>query len=144
DAAQTGGIPLRFIGEQMEVTDYGFAVQTGENPELIEMFNAGLSNVRESGEFDEIVNTHLGDRDMANADASSEGQEGSKEAEEVVADPDRTYVIGTDTTFAPFEFVGDDGEYVGIDMDLLAAIALDQGFNYEIRPLGFNAALQAV
>ena len=143
-AAQTGGIPLRFIGEQMEVTDYGFAVQTGENPELIEMFNAGLSNVRESGEFDEIVNTHLGDTDMANADPSSEGEEGSEEAEEVVADPDRTYVIGTDTTFAPFEFVGDDGEYVGIDMDLLAAIALDQGFNYEIRPLGFNAALQAV
>src|SRR5699024_12420267 len=109
-AAQTGGIPLRFIGEQMEVTDYGFAVQTDENPELIEMFNAGLSNVRESGEFDEIVNTHLGDTDMANADPSSEGEEGSEEAEEVVADPDRTYVIGTDTTFAPFEYVGDDGE----------------------------------
>ena len=140
-AAQTGGIPLRFIGEQMEITDYGFAVQTGENPELIEMFNAGLANVRESGEFAEIVKTHLGDADMVNADPSSEEEEGS---EEVVADPDRTYIIGTDTTFAPFEFVGDDGEYVGIDMDLLAAIASDQGFNYEIRPLGFNAALQAV
>ena len=29
-------------------------------------------------------------------------------------------------------------------MDLLEAIAEDQGFEYEIRPLGFNAALQAV
>lgn len=57
---------------------------------------------------------------------------------------DKTYIIATDTTFAPFEYQDDNGDFVGIDMDLLAAIAEDQGFNYEIRPLGFNAALQAV
>ena len=31
----------------------------------------------------------------------------------------RTYVIATDTTFAPFEFENDNGEMVGIDLDLL-------------------------
>ncbi|MCK2022974.1 MULTISPECIES: amino acid ABC transporter substrate-binding protein/permease [Microbacterium] len=55
-----------------------------------------------------------------------------------------TYVIGTDTTFAPFEFTNSDGELVGIDMDLLRAIADDQGFEVEIRQLGFDAALQAL
>ena len=30
----------------------------------------------------------------------------------------KTYVIATDTTFAPFEFQNDAGEYVGVDMDL--------------------------
>lgn len=55
-----------------------------------------------------------------------------------------TYVIGTDTTFAPFEFTNEDGELVGIDMDLLHAIAEDQGFEVEIRQLGFDAALQAL
>jgi His/Glu/Gln/Arg/opine family amino acid ABC transporter permease subunit len=54
------------------------------------------------------------------------------------------YVIGTDTTFAPFEFTDSDGELVGIDMDLLRAIAKDQGFEVEIRQLGFDAALQAL
>ncbi|MGO1230151.1 transporter substrate-binding domain-containing protein, partial [Glutamicibacter arilaitensis] len=54
----------------------------------------------------------------------------------------QTYVIGTDTTFAPFEF-RQDGELTGIDMDLLRAIAEDQGFEVEIRSLGFNAALAA-
>jgi polar amino acid transport system substrate-binding protein len=54
-----------------------------------------------------------------------------------------TYVIGTDTTYAPFEFQ-QDGELVGIDMDLLNAIAEDQGFEVEIRQLGFDAALQAL
>ncbi|MFD4467328.1 amino acid ABC transporter substrate-binding protein/permease [Rhodococcus sp. NPDC058505] len=60
------------------------------------------------------------------------------------AQPDRTYVIATDVTFAPFEFQNAQGNFVGIDMDLLAAIAADQGFEYEIKPLGFNAAVQAL
>ena len=54
------------------------------------------------------------------------------------------YVIGTDTTFAPFEFTDPDGNLVGIDMDLLRAIAKDQGFEVEIRQLGFDAAVQAL
>lgn len=57
---------------------------------------------------------------------------------------ERTYVIGTDTSFAPFEYVDEDGEMVGIDIDLLDAIAEDQGFNYELNILGFNAAVQAL
>ncbi|MFJ4172940.1 amino acid ABC transporter substrate-binding protein/permease [Microbacterium sp. NPDC089696] len=55
-----------------------------------------------------------------------------------------TYVIGTDTTFAPFEFTSPEGDLVGIDMDLLRAIAKDQGFEVEIRQLGFDAAVQAL
>lgn len=56
----------------------------------------------------------------------------------------KTYLIGTDVTFAPFEFQDPSGEFVGIDMDLMKAIAKDQNFKYEIRPLGFNAAVQAL
>lgn len=56
----------------------------------------------------------------------------------------QTFLIGTDTTYAPFEFMDDSGNFVGIDMDLLAAIAEDQGFKYEIQPMGFNAAVQAL
>lgn len=54
------------------------------------------------------------------------------------------YKIATDTTFAPFEYADASGQYVGIDVELLDAIATDQGFSYELEPLGFNAALQAV
>ncbi|WP_240918878.1 amino acid ABC transporter substrate-binding protein/permease [Rhodococcus sp. 14C212] len=56
----------------------------------------------------------------------------------------RTYVIATDVTFAPFEFQNEQGDFVGIDMDLIREIAEDQGFTVDIRPLGFDAALQAV
>lgn len=56
----------------------------------------------------------------------------------------QTYIIGTDVTFAPFEFQDINGDFVGIDMDILEAIAKDQNFKYEIKPLGFNAAVQAL
>ncbi len=59
-------------------------------------------------------------------------------------DSGETFVIGTDTTFAPFEFTDENGDLVGIDMDLLRAIAEDQGFEVEIRQLGFDAAVQAL
>lgn len=54
------------------------------------------------------------------------------------------YVIATDTTFAPFEFTDENGDFVGIDVELLAAIAEDQGFEYELQSLGFNAAVTAL
>jgi polar amino acid transport system substrate-binding protein len=60
------------------------------------------------------------------------------------ASGEKTYIIATDTTFSPFEFQDSEQNYVGIDIDLLAAIAADQGFSYELKPLGFNAAVAAL
>ena len=56
-----------------------------------------------------------------------------------------TFVIATDTTFAPFEFRDPStGDLVGIDMDLMNTIAEREGFSVDIRSLGFQAALSAV
>jgi len=57
---------------------------------------------------------------------------------------EKVYVIATDTSFAPFEFQDSRGKYHGIDVDLLAGIARDQGFAYELQPLGFITALEAL
>ncbi|MDR2552270.1 MAG: transporter substrate-binding domain-containing protein [Treponema sp.] len=57
---------------------------------------------------------------------------------------EKTFTIATDTTFAPFEFQNAQSQYVGIDIDLLAAIAADQGFVYDLKPLGFSAAVAAL
>lgn len=65
-------------------------------------------------------------------------------SEPAAEDGAKTYIIATDTTFAPFEFQNEAGEYVGIDIELLAAIAEDQGFEYELQTLGFDAAVQAL
>lgn len=56
----------------------------------------------------------------------------------------KNYTIVSDSSFAPFEFQNDKGKYVGIDMELLKAIAEEQGFTITIQNPGFDAALNAV
>ncbi len=53
------------------------------------------------------------------------------------------YVIATDTVFKPFEYTDASGNFVGIDVDILAAIAEDQGFEYELKSLGWDASIAA-
>ena len=55
----------------------------------------------------------------------------------------KKWVIATDTAFKPFEYTDDAGEFVGIDVDILAAIAKDQGFEYELQSLGWDASIAA-
>ncbi|MCQ2461682.1 MAG: transporter substrate-binding domain-containing protein [Clostridia bacterium] len=56
---------------------------------------------------------------------------------------EKVWVVATDTVFRPFEFTDENGEFVGIDMDILAAIAKDQGFKYEVKSLGWDASIAA-
>lgn len=54
-------------------------------------------------------------------------------------------VLGTDPTFAPFEFKGPGGEVQGFDIDIARAVAKDLGVRLEVRPVGFGALMpQAV
>lgn len=52
-------------------------------------------------------------------------------------------VVGTEATFPPFEMVKD-GEYTGFDMEIIRAIAENQGYEVEIKNLGFDALIPAV
>lgn len=61
-----------------------------------------------------------------------------------VSASDKVWVVATDTAFRPFEYTNADGEFVGIDVDILAAVAEDQGFEYELQSLGWDAGVAAV
>ncbi len=56
---------------------------------------------------------------------------------------DKVWQIATDTAFKPFEYTNEKGEFVGIDVDILAAVAEDQGFEYELSSLGWDASIAA-
>lgn len=64
--------------------------------------------------------------------------------QQTTAATEPTYTVGTDVTFPPFEFANKNNKYVGIDIDLMKAIAKTEGFKVVIKPVGFNAAVQAV
>ena len=55
----------------------------------------------------------------------------------------KVWKIATDTAFKPFEYTDDSGNFVGIDMDILDAVAKDQGFKYELQVLGWDASIAA-
>lgn len=55
----------------------------------------------------------------------------------------KSFVIVTNTTQKPFEYMDADGNYVGIDVDLLSAIAKDQNFTYTLKAIGFDSAMTA-
>lgn len=55
----------------------------------------------------------------------------------------KKWIIATDTVFKPFEYTDKEGNFVGIDVDIVAAIAEDQGFEYELKSLGWDAAIAA-
>ena len=55
-----------------------------------------------------------------------------------------TYIAATEPSYAPFDTTDEDGNIVGFDMDLLNAIAEDQGFKVEYKAFEFDAIVPAV
>ncbi len=102
---------------------------------------ATLSACGGSGTADTTAaTTTAAETTKAAADDTTAATEAEAEADNTDGASGKVYKIATDTTFAPFEFENDKGEMVGIDLDLLKAIAEDQGFEYELVVAGFSAA----
>ena len=80
--------------------------------------------------------------DKAADTAPAETTESADAAESTGSD--KTWVIAMDTVFRPFEYTDENGEFVGIDVDIIKAVAANQGFNIEIQSLGWDAAVTAV
>lgn len=56
-----------------------------------------------------------------------------------------SYVVATDAPFAPFDVVDEStGEVTGFDMDLLNAIAADQGFKVEYKVYAFDGIISGL
>ena len=74
----------------------------------------------------------------SNDDANSGGDEGGSGD-----DGGTTYTVGTDTTYPPFEFE-EGGDYKGIDIDIINAIAEEEGFEIELKPMDFGGIIPAI
>ena len=54
------GLPLKVVdGSENEGSPYGFAVFSADNQKLIDLFNAGLANIKANGKYDEILAKYL-------------------------------------------------------------------------------------
>lgn len=53
-------------------------------------------------------------------------------------------IVGTEPTYPPFEMTNDKGEIIGFDIELLNAIAADQGLEIEFRDMDFDSIIPAL
>ncbi|QGX44941.1 ABC transporter substrate-binding protein/permease [Streptococcus equinus] len=131
-----------------KVGSFAFAVKKGSKYEyLIDEFNEAFNAMKEDGTYDAIMAKWLGNSEDS-ADKStvvtSDSLKLSGDASAKATPVKSTYKIVMDSSFAPFEYQNDSGKYEGIDVDLIKAIAEQQGFNIELSNPGFDAALNAV
>lgn len=57
---------------------------------------------------------------------------------------DSPLIVGTEAGFPPFEYVGENGEVVGVDIEIAQAIADKLGKKLEIKNMSFDGALLEV
>lgn len=55
-----------------------------------------------------------------------------------------TIIVGTDPTFAPFEYVDATGEIVGFDIDMVTTILTNLGYEVEIKDIAFELLISEV
>ena len=124
------------------VGSFAFGVKKGSKYEyLVTEFNEALAQMKKDGSLEKIINkwTNSSKTSSQVTSLTSTTSAGQK------ATPVKSkYVIASDSSFAPFVFQNSSNQYTGIDMDLIKAIAKDQGFEIEITNPGFDAAINAV
>ena len=56
-----GGLAMKLVdGTGNDPAEYGLAVFSADNQELVDLFNAGLKNIKENGVYEEILAKYLG------------------------------------------------------------------------------------
>lgn len=66
-----------------------------------------------------------------------------EKADDTKEETAKVYKVGVDVTYPPFEFK-EGNEYKGIDIDLINAIAENQGFEIELSPMDFGGIIPAM
>lgn len=130
------------------VGSFAFGVKKdGSHENLIKQFNTALAQMKKDGTLDQIIEKWTGSSQSSSATTTASTSAVPKtttEAGQKATPKKKTYKISSDSSFAPFVFQNDQSKYTGIDMELIKAIAKDQGFTLEISNPGFDAAVSDV
>ena len=123
------------------VGSFAFGVKKGSKHEhLVTEFNEALAQMKKDGSLEEIINKWTASK----GSSDSAVPETSTPAGQKATPTKDKYIIASDSSFAPFVFQDDSNQYTGIDMELIKAIAKDQGFTVEVTNPGFDAAINSV
>ena len=61
-----------------------------------------------------------------------------------MADELPTLTMGTNAAFPPYEFIGDDGNVIGIDVEIAEAVCAEMGYKVVVRDMEFDSIISDV
>ncbi len=81
-----------------------------------------------------------GDSASASA-ASSEASASASESASASATPaaGTEFIVGFDSEYPPYGYVGDDGQYTGVDLDLAKEVCTRNGWEFKAEPIDWDA-----
>ena len=124
---------LMILDEEFVTEDYA-GVIAKENTELLGSVNAALEELMADGTLDKIKNNYIADEKTGETTAF---------VYEKTVTEGPALVIATNATFPPYEYY-ENGEMVGIDIDIAAAVSDKLGRTLRVENMEFDAIISAV
>ncbi|WP_028235434.1 ABC transporter substrate-binding protein/permease [Pseudobutyrivibrio sp. MD2005] len=124
---------LVILDEPFTLEEYAICIAK-DNDELLEKVNGALAELKEEGVVDQITDNYIGDDTKGTCPyVTPEG----------TTYDNGTLVVATNAAFPPYEYY-ENGEPVGIDMELIKAIGDKIGMEVKIEDMEFDSIINAV
>ena len=123
---------LQILEEPFETEEYAICTAK-ENTELLDKINQALTELKEDGTFQKIVDNYIGDNKGQSSYSPSSENTGSA----------GTLIAATNAHFPPYEFYEND-KVVGIDAELAQAIADKLDMTLQIDDMEFDTIIASV
>lgn len=123
---------LSILEEEFALEDYALCIAKN-NTALLTVIDDAIENLKASGTLENIFNNYIGENKGKTPYVTPEGTEY----------PNGTLVVATNAEFPPYEYF-QDGEPVGIDIDIMRAIGDLIGYDIKVNHMDFDSIIMAV
>lgn len=124
---------LSILEEPLTEEEYAICIAK-EKTELLEQVDNALTELKQDGMVEKIINNYIGDATKGSYQYTS--PDNTKRS-------NGTLIVATNAAFEPYEFM-QNGEVVGIDIDMSQAIADKLGMELKIEEMEFDSIISAV
>ncbi|MBQ4145202.1 MAG: transporter substrate-binding domain-containing protein [Clostridia bacterium] len=124
---------LKILPDMLSQEEYAIAVQK-DDKDLLDAINSTIKEMEENGLIEKIRKAFI-DKDEA-AMAELKALEAPK--------GDKKLVMGTNAEFAPFEYMDDNNEIAGYDIEIAKQIARNLGYELVIENMAFDGLIAAL
>ena len=119
---------IRILDEEFTLEEYAFVIAK-DNTELLDKVNSVLEKLEADGTIANIQKNYIGTEDEIGKFPYE-----SKD----VSHENGTLTVGTNAEFPPYESY-EDGQIVGIDMDIMRAVSDELGMELKIEDMAFDS-----